>query len=33
MEEIRIVGYSDEEPMPRAGMVCGVLCISGILVC
>lgn len=31
MEEINVSVYSDDAPTPRAGILCGVFCISGIL--
>ena len=33
MEEINVSVYSDDASTPRAGILCGVFCISGILFC
>ena len=34
MEEIRMIYLAeDNTPTPRAGILCGVFCISGILFC
>lgn len=33
MEEINVSVYSDDAPTPRAGILCGIFCISGILLC
>lgn len=38
MEEIRVemnteISAENQNPTPRAGLICGLLCISGILFC
>lgn len=33
MEEIKVAAYSEEGPTPRAGLLCGILCFSGLLFC